>query len=133
MGELSDTFADCADPTKAVHFENFEITTDPATPKKGDDMTVTIKGDLDEDLDAINLDFTLDLSLLKFELNLPISFSPAVKATTGINAVVGPVNLQKIPLIPNAKGSAVLSDKNGEQISCVNYNIPVMGESALEV
>lgn len=126
--ELEDTFVDCSDPTKAVHFENFEITTDPATPKKGDDMTVTIKGDLDEDLDSINLDFQLDLSILKFELNIPITFSPAVKATTGITSIVGPVNLQKIPLIPDAKGSCVLSDKNGDTISCVNYNIPVMGE-----
>lgn len=132
--ELEDTFVDCADKSQAVHFQNFEITTDPAVPKKGDDMNVTIKGDLDEDLDKINLDFALDLSLLKFELNIPVTFSPAVKATTGIVANVGPVNLQKIPLIPNAKGSCVLSDGNGEQISCVNYNIPVMGEAeSLEV
>jgi len=122
-------FADCTDPTKAVHVHNFEITTDPVAPQKGDDMNVTLKGDLDEDVDTLNMDFSMDLSIVKVNLHLPISFSPALPATTGVQADIGPVNLVSIPLIPNAKGSAVLTDKNGEQLSCINYNIPVMGET----
>jgi len=38
------------------------------------------------------------------------------------------MKLIDIPLIPNVKGSAKITEQNGEPLACLNFNVPLMGE-----
>merc|ERR1712098_674784 len=110
---------------KDDHFQNFKVSVDPPKPVKGKDLTITIQGDLDEDVTSGILELDIDLVITHLVLKMPVKTKKAVKATSGIKAVIGPLTLPNIRGIPNVKGSAKMTEQNGEEIFCANFNLPV--------
>lgn len=117
-----DPFIDCG--TDADHIKNRVLIVEPPTISKGVPFTVTSAGDLDEDVSSGVADIEVDLSLFKLGLSVPFAFSRAAPAGHA-NVTVGPMTMPSIPLIPNAKGSIKLSEQNGEEVMCYNFNVPV--------
>jgi len=120
-------FTNCADETTS-HVKNFHIETDPVEPSKGDTITITSGGDLDEEVSSGNMDLSVDVSLFKLNMAIPFAIEPSISAITGGELTIGPMKLIDIPLMPNAKGSAKLTEQNGEPLACLNFNVPLMGE-----
>lgn len=109
-----------------AHFKNAVIDVSPAQPKKGSDVTITFSGDLDEDVSAGEIELDINLVVATLSLKIPFTnLGTATPATSGIKAVVGPFTLPDIPLIPNVKGTVKVSEQNGEELLCENFNMPI--------
>jgi len=127
--DLSDApFVDCGADTD--HVKNKVLNVDPPTIKKGVPFTVNGAGDLDEDIVSGVQDIQVDLSLFKLGMSIPFAISRPVTAGHA-NVTVGPITMPSIPLIPNAKGSIKMSEQNGEEVICYNFNVPVAQEVAV--
>jgi len=118
-------FFDCGGDTD--HIKNKVLDVKPPTLKKGVPFTVNGAGDLDEDISSGVSDIQIDLSLFKIGQSVPFAFSRPVTAGHA-DVTVGPITMPSIPFIPNAKGSIKLSEQNGEEVICYNFNVPVAEE-----
>jgi len=108
-----------------------DIEFSPPQPKKGDAITVTFSGDLDEGITGGEVDFDVNFVLASLSMKIPFKQGSTTPATSGIKAVIGPFTLPDIPLIPNVKGTVKVSEQNGEEVLCANFNLPVA--EAIEV
>merc|ERR1712048_100832 len=109
-----------------AHFKNAVIDVSPAQPKKGSDVTITFSGDLDEAVSAGEIELDINLVITTLSLKIPFTnLGTATPATSGIKAVIGPFTLPDIPLIPNVKGTVKVSEQNGEEVLCENFNMPI--------
>merc|ERR1712093_119585 len=105
---------------------NAAIDVNPAQPKKGEDVTITFTGDLDETITSGVVELDINLVIVNLSMKIPFkSLSQGVPATSGIKAVIGPFTLPNIPLIPNVKGTVKVSEQNGEEVTCTNFNMPI--------
>jgi len=127
----TDPIANCGKASD--HLKNLQITLDPPAPAKGKNLTVTTSGDTDEDISSGVASVSINLVIAKIELDIPFSISPAVPKVTGMKATVGPMLLPKIPLIPNVQGSIKVTEQKGEEVTCLNFNLPVEEESTVVV
>jgi hypothetical protein len=128
--KASPPFVSCAG--SGAHIKNGGVDVSPAQPQKGKDVTITFTGDLDETISSGVVE--LDINLVIFTLSMKIPFKLAeqgVPATNSVKAVIGPFTLPNIPLIPNVKGSVKVSEQNGEEVTCTNFNMPIA--DAIEV
>merc|ERR1712032_700322 len=109
-----------------AHFKNAVIDVSPAQPKKGSDVTITFSGDLDEAVSAGEIELDINLVIATLSLKIPFTnLGTATPATSGIKAVIVPFTLPDIPLIPNVKGTVKVSEQNGEEVLCENFNMPI--------
>jgi hypothetical protein len=108
-----------------AHFKNVDIEFSPAQPQKGDSVTITFKGDLDEGLTGGEVDLDVNFSIASLSMKIPFTQGSTTPATSGIKAVIGPFTLPDIPLIPNVKGTVKVSEQNGEEVLCANFNLPL--------
>jgi len=115
-------FVDCSGA--GAHLINRVLDVEPPTIKKGTPFTVNAAGDLDEDLDEGSFVLDINLSLFSLQISSPFKISSAIPASHS-DVTVGPIKLPSIPLIPNAKGSIKLADKNAEELICYNFNLPI--------
>jgi len=113
------------------HFKNAVIDVNPAQPQKGKDVTMTFTGDLDESISSGVVELDINLVIFTLSLKIPFQMGHGVSATDGIKAVIGPFTLPNIPLIPNVKGTVKVSEQNGEEVTCTNFNMPIA--DAIEV
>jgi hypothetical protein len=123
-------FESCSGPD--AHFGNAVVDVTPAQPQKGDAVTITFSGDLDEAVSAGAVELNINLVLFTLSMNIPFqSLGGGVPATSGIQAIIGPFTLPDIPLIPNVQGTVKVTEQNGEEVICTNFNMPIA--SAVEV
>merc|ERR1712080_651576 len=108
-------------------------TVTPPEISEGTPFTVNVKADLDEDITGGNLDFSVNLSLFSLSIKSAFSMSPALPATKGLDITIGTIKLASIPLIPNAKGSVKITEQNGEELTCANFNVPIFAGEAVSV
>merc|ERR1712098_211536 len=110
-----------------AHFKNAVIDVSPAQPKKGDAVTITFSGDLDEAVSAGEVELSIDLVIASLSMKIPFKNlgTQTIPATSGIKAVIGPFTLPNIPLVPNVKGTVKVSEQNGEELMCSNFNMPI--------
>merc|ERR1711862_316791 len=121
----SGSVASCTKDTD--HLKQFSLT------QSGN--AITVKGDLDEDIDTFTLD--LDLTIQKFflkkelKMKLPITLSPSIPKgpfTIGI----GPADILLSP-DPSVKvaGSVVMADPETEEVFCLKVEMVAEGSDII--
>lgn len=118
---------DCSDPSSA-HFTIDTLDVEPPTISKGKPFTVRTAGTLDEDITAGSFDFNVDVSLFKLGISSPFSMSSSI-AASDMDISVGPITLPNIPLLPHAKGGVHVKEQNSEEVTCINFNMPLLDEA----
>merc|ERR1711976_222874 len=124
---LESPIEDCSDST--YHAKIAHLETDPATPVKGQPLTITAGGSTDKAVTAGVADVNINLSLFKLGLSVPFAVEPGFGVISDAEITVGPFTLPKIPLIPNVKGAIKVVDQDSEPLSCINLDLPVMNEA----
>lgn len=125
VGTETDPFQSCS--SSDAHIRNIVVDVDPPQPKKGESFTVAVQGDLDEELTSgiVEVDVNVVLFTLKLRIPYDLLDGRTIPAVTGVKAKVGPILLPDIPLIPNVKGSVRVTEQNGEEVACVQFDTPV--------
>jgi hypothetical protein len=110
-------------------------------PFKGKASTLTVSGDIDEDISAGDLRIDLDINvlggILKEVVNstIPFTLSDTAKRGKGpLKLVVGPFKIPSVPLISlvNLIGKIQIHNPKSERVLCAQLNMKLGAEGPLE-
>jgi len=116
------------------HMQNVVLKITPDPPVKGQSLTLTFSGTLDEDFGGGSANVDLEVKALgiidkKVQETAPFSFSPAFKKGPQ-SITVGPFSLpSNIPGSATIKGTVKLVNDKSEPVSCINLNLDMPGEA----
>jgi hypothetical protein len=133
-GVAADSFTNCA--SADAHMKNFKITASPDPPVLGEDVTITVSGALDKQVTGGTATISVKAGPINFPLTIPFKNNAAdpskFVAGTEQTITVGPFTYPNInvPLIKTTKGSFELKDQDGEEVSCVNFELPAYSATA---
>jgi hypothetical protein len=133
-GVAADSFTNCA--SADAHMKNFKITASPDPPVLGQDVTITVSGALDKQVTAGTATISVKAGPINFPLTVPFKNNAAdpskFVAGTEQTITVGPFTYPNIavPLIKTMKGSMEVKDQDGEEVSCVSFELPAYSATA---
>merc|ERR1712093_225412 len=100
----------------------------------GEDLTVTIEGALDKQVTGGTATISVKAGPIDFPLTVPFTNNApgAFVADTKQTITVGPFTYPNIavPLIKTAKGSVKIADQDGEEVSCISFELPAYSSTA---
>jgi len=110
------------------HLQNAVVTITPDPPVPGQDITVSITGDLDQTVESGNLNLDLDVQAMgvinnKVNLGVPFTFKPSPFVQGKLDLKVGPTQLVKAPGTTTIKGQVKASNTANEQVFCMDLNL----------
>jgi hypothetical protein len=110
--------------------QNFKIVASPDPPVLGEDVTITVTGALDKQVTGGSATITVKAGPISFPLTVPFTNNAAdpskFVAGTEQTITVGPFKYPNInvPLIKTAKGKVDIADQDGEEVSCISFELP---------
>lgn len=107
--------------------QNVVLKVSPDPPVKGQPLSITVSGTLDQDFGAGSADVELDVKALgiinkQVKVSSPFTFAPAFKQGPQ-SLTVGPFTLPSLPGSVSAKGTVKLVNDKSEPVTCVNVNL----------
>jgi hypothetical protein len=128
---LAQSVSSCGSATD--HVKNVKVTLTPDPPVPGQDITVQITGDNDEDVatGSFNLDLAVQaLGVInnKVQLGAPFEFQPTPFKKGPIDIKVGPTALLKTPGSTSIKGTVKAVDASNQQLFCVNLDLKTVSD-----
>lgn len=113
------------------HFKDVVVTSSSTSASA---VTVSIAGNLDEDIKGGNVDLDMNIEALNF-INRPVKQSYHFTYTPGVpkgpvKVTVGPLSLPWLPGSNNLVGTIKITDLNKQPVACLGLNLPLMNSAA---
>lgn len=120
----------CAD--SSAHLQGFAATISPDPPVKGQDVTMTFKGTMDEDISKGRVVVSAKAGIISIpSMSIPFDISPAIGHGVEASIQVGPFEYPKlsIPLISKIGAHMEMHDEGDDMIACVDTTLPAAQEA----
>lgn len=133
-GVAADSFTNCA--STEAHMKNFKITASPDPPVVGENVTITVTGALDKQVTGGSAVINVKAGPINFPLTVPFKNNAAdpSKFVAGQKQTItlGPFEYPniKVPLIKKMTGKMEVKDQDGEEVSCVSFELPAYSSTA---
>jgi len=110
------------------HLKNAVVTITPDPPVPGQDLTVSITGDLDATVETGTINLDLDVQAMgvinnKVQLGAPFTFKPSPFVAGHLDIKVGPTQLIKAPGTTTIKGTVKAVNAANEPVFCMDMNL----------
>lgn len=110
------------------HFQNVQYSISPDPIQRGKEFTVSVSGDLDEDVTGGNLDIDITAGAFGQSVDaketLPFKLSDGLmKAAKGQIFKLGPIKIPSLPGSAVVNGTVKLSNAKGEAIACMKLDV----------
>lgn len=115
------------------HLKNAVVTITPDPPVPGQDLTVSITGDLDATVETGTINLDLDVQAMgvinnKVQLGAPFTFKPSPFVAGHLDIKVGPTQLIKAPGTTTIKGTVKAVNAANEPVFCMDMNLKSMSD-----
>lgn len=120
--------------SESDHLKQVSIKLNPDPPVKGQQFSMELSGELDEDITGGSLDVDLAVTALKFiksnvKQQLPFTYEPGWKQGP-MKITIGPTQLPSSPGGVSVQGQVHVKDGKGDAVACVDINLKMGSEGA---